>query len=568
MQQPRWCYPAAPRARGDGPEMRLETGEHEICSPSAGMDPREETSLPCWNAAPSRRGDGPPVVFGFDGKPICSPHARGWNRDEPDAVYVPGLLPAPAGMDPTRSAKRARKATAPRACGDVPRASNPVGQDQLPRAAGLDAGPAATPGNLPTASRLRGDGPFVRPALAVSKRCSPLGRGWTLPDARDGRCTALFPPARERTHLLAAAGGPRPLLLARAAGMDPAPSTWPPSTCTLPACAGIDPASTSSGSCAPAAPRPRGDEPSGNFVGARNVPCSSPAPGWTQAGYDGAGDRCLLPARARMNPRPFSTIRRWTAAPAPRPRGDGPWYFEPNAQEIVYFPLAAGWTREGPLARRPGRVLSVGRGTEPTMCGPSNRTAVARRQRGDGPGTGNIGGELNSCSPRAAMDLPRPARSGPSRRCSPPVRMCTRRESGQVDVDRLLPNCVGMDSTRARGVQPDILLPARLGVDLQEGRAHRRGRSAPRPRGWTPCRARRPRRPGLSPHSQGWTQAGRVQPRRPELLPARAGMDPAWRLIRPPTAVAPCPRGKGPRASTMRRSAGRCFPPARVSATL
>lgn len=110
-----------PRARGDGPPRNLPTRTRQNCSPRtrgwihrvdlphqepgllpahAGTAPATGTSRTPRPAAPRARGDGPDATVTDTRGPDCSPRTRGWAP----ARCCPGgpllLLPAHAGTDP------------------------------------------------------------------------------------------------------------------------------------------------------------------------------------------------------------------------------------------------------------------------------------------------------------------------------------------------------------------------------------------------------------------------------------------------------------------------------------
>ncbi len=114
---------AASRARGDGPTSGLVTLWPSSCSPRtrgwtlvgraplqpavllpahAGMDPRSRICSTRWVTAPRARGDGPVDPDPANGSTTCSPRTRGWTLVHHRGAVKAALLPAHAGMDPTR----------------------------------------------------------------------------------------------------------------------------------------------------------------------------------------------------------------------------------------------------------------------------------------------------------------------------------------------------------------------------------------------------------------------------------------------------------------------------------
>ena len=190
----------APRARGDGPNLFVASSRTAPCSPRtrgwtptvahpvkaglllpahAGMDPPPRPALPAWPAAPRARGDGPE------------------HQDHADDGQE--LLPAHAGMDPPGARGPYRRLPAPRARGDGPHGvllqafgdgcsprtrgwtrvqgrHSPI-RPLLPAHAGMDRREAASDPRTRPAPRARGDGPFIRAGIAIRLICSPRMRG-------------------------------------------------------------------------------------------------------------------------------------------------------------------------------------------------------------------------------------------------------------------------------------------------------------------------------------------------------------------------------------------------------
>ena len=71
-------------------------------------------------SAPRPCGDGPKAEVYLYFEHCCSPHPRGWPQADSGHGRVRLLLPAPAGMAPTAANSPARRRTAPRMRGDGP----------------------------------------------------------------------------------------------------------------------------------------------------------------------------------------------------------------------------------------------------------------------------------------------------------------------------------------------------------------------------------------------------------------------------------------------------------------
>ncbi len=268
------------------------TQDHEELLPArAGMVPTRLKILIRMPAAPRTRGDGPHIVVPSTYSRYCSPHARGWSpRVVLDAVQFE-LLPARAGM--------------------VPRKGRP------------DATRTAAP-------RTRGDGPATGRYHSSSTACSPHARGWSL--------RHRVPRGRRRL---------------------------------LPARAGMVPPRCLIGEDRGPAPRTRGDGPNADAPGKLRVRCSPHARGWSPGsrrstnppscspharGWSrqvGPAERPgrLLPARAGMVP---SRPQAWpTGSAAPRSPGDGPSVQGQIDKEADCSSYARGWSQPGHTGSHP-----------------------------------------------------------------------------------------------------------------------------------------------------------------------------------------------------------------------
>ncbi len=192
----------APRTRGDGPNngyIQLgpgvcsphprgwsllvgdKTGEAVLLPAPAGMVPPPKRARRTPPAAPRTRGDGPSLAAKRKHEMGCSPHPRGWSliaaADRLDAL----LLPAPAGMVPSRGSPAAVPLAAPRTRGDGPLCCffPKVSGVLLPAPAGMVLLAAARVPGAFSAPRTRGDGPDMGPLMGTAKTCSPHPRGWS-----------------------------------------------------------------------------------------------------------------------------------------------------------------------------------------------------------------------------------------------------------------------------------------------------------------------------------------------------------------------------------------------------
>ena len=293
-----------PRTRGDGPArvgplyVRVVDSPHprgwtrtnHACRRQAsgfpapaGMDPFPSSGEAGPARIPRTRGDGPAPASASRAGTADSPHPRGWTQTDLPRVAAGAGFPAPAGMDPGRSASSARSARIPRTRGDGPPTFRPcaqssedsphprgwtlvgvivgVGQAGFPAPAGMDPSWATTTTSSPGIPRTRGDGPLGGVGLVGLLRDSPHPRGWTV--------RTLIPPGIR-------SGFPAP------AGMDrPRSTRWPGAAWI---------------------PRTRGDGP-GSVRVVREIGPDSPHPrGWTCDEFGPDGPLQGFPAPAGMDP--------------------------------------------------------------------------------------------------------------------------------------------------------------------------------------------------------------------------------------------------------------------------
>ncbi len=233
----------APRARGDGPSPDHHNNEQGDCSPRtrgwpppprrredsthllpahAGMAPSRIPATRTTSTAPRARGDGPHEGDHRPQQRPCSPRTRGWSPEGPAPRRGGPLLPAHAGMVPPDRPFRRAPTSAPRA---------------------------------------RGDGPVHVRRGRHLHRCSPRTRGWSRRSLRSADDRDL-----------------------------------------LPAHAGMVPSSRSAPARGTAAPRARGDGPKTKKVKVKSKGCSPRTRGWPPAGEWRPPPGALLPAHARMAP--------------------------------------------------------------------------------------------------------------------------------------------------------------------------------------------------------------------------------------------------------------------------
>ncbi len=110
----------SPHARGWPPRSSPPSPSSNLLPARAGMAPSRASALVIGGTAPRTRGDGPVTRVQLSPLWLCSPHARGWPpRRDPDGLDQE-LLPARAGMAPTCTVRPRRTDSAPRTRGDGP----------------------------------------------------------------------------------------------------------------------------------------------------------------------------------------------------------------------------------------------------------------------------------------------------------------------------------------------------------------------------------------------------------------------------------------------------------------
>ncbi len=274
----------APRASGDGPASQDLAVAQTECSPRergwsrgleqvqyrrrvlparAGMVPGSPSPRPRCLCAPRASGDGPRDDTTQCGLESCSPRERGWSRTHHTERRLKRVLPARAGMVPSRPGVYPGSTRAPRASGDGPSngLSGIVNSECSPRERGWSGFARLGVVGVQGAPRASGDGPVAPVRGDWLGTCSPRERGWSrLRDLGYQQITVL--PAR--------------------AGMVPSFSTSP--------------------SAGHRAPRASGDGPEtphgiGDWHG-----CSPRERGWSPTARFARIARPVLPARAGMVP--------------------------------------------------------------------------------------------------------------------------------------------------------------------------------------------------------------------------------------------------------------------------
>ncbi|MBB4785960.1 hypothetical protein BJY27_006921 [Streptomyces rapamycinicus] len=407
----------SPHSRGWSPENDGVPRDERLVPAPAGMAPKAAKAPPSTSTAPCTRGDGP-CEFTYNTLcRYCSPQLRGWSRPEQRQLLGVDLLPASAELVSGRERQQRPDGPAPRTRGDGPAikpafnaiaacSPRPRGwshqhapgdrQLRLLRApAGMVPPRCGAAGPPAPAPRTRGDGLSRVPGEWVARICSPHPRGWSLEQARKKATTALLPvPAGmvpsagsqtcpTSTALRTRGDGPDPAGQSGGnTGCSPHPRGWSRRDLTLdrwrkllPVPAGMVPVEKVQEMFGNAAPRTRGDGPCIPVV-LKVAPNCSPHPRgwsrarlhWNMAGYcsprpqgwshQGAGRKGrpgLLPAPAGMVPRPW--VMSTASSPAPRIRGDGPWWRCSPRSAPACSPHPRGWSRSvgvyGTLCKSP-----------------------------------------------------------------------------------------------------------------------------------------------------------------------------------------------------------------------
>ena len=559
-----------PRARGDGPPQgprrkvgsvdsprsrgwTLRTGasdESAIGFPAlAGMDPMAARDSILSGRIPRARGDGPSMRVPPRSPTMDSPRSRGWTGDAAKTGWLTRGFPALAGMDPTCAGRASSSGRIPRARGDgpsrriaafrssldsprsrgwtPPRDVAALVRDGFPALAGMDLDKtrgAAGSGRIP---RARGDGPRQGSSQPGPRRDSPRSRGWTPTGA----------PTYASEH-------------------------------GFPALAGMDPRVAGTMTCHPRIPRARGDGPPHgcSAVGGRGD--SPRSRGWTAYAPAPAGPLCGFPALAGMDPRGVRSCRR--SRRIPRARGDGPGPGRRVHVHLVDSPRSRGWTPAYLAAVGRDLGFPALAGMDPQSAAAVSGRPRIPRARGDGPVPSRIHSGPKRDSPRSrgwtllfrdgdprTDGFPALAGMDPNRGRSWPPRNRIPRARGDGPPGDLLGDRQVRDSPRSRGwtrgrlgvVVDGAGFPALAGMDPPP--ASRRGATPgiPRARGDGPLAARSASRTiADSPRSRGWTLFQAVRRCPPPGFPALAGMDRVEGGDGVPHLGIPRARGDGPRS--------------------
>ena len=191
----------SPRTRGWSQFLDAEQRHRQVLPAHAGMVPRSPGGSSSCSSAPRARGDGPLDARIHVVANQCSPRTRGWSRTWSWFPFPVPVLPAHAGMVPSRPARTRTPRSAPRARGDGPpldtlphvrHRCSPRTRgwsrgvldphqhaDVLPAHAGMVPSTSSSSGTKRSAPRARGDGPPGNSAAAAPRLCSPRTRGWS-----------------------------------------------------------------------------------------------------------------------------------------------------------------------------------------------------------------------------------------------------------------------------------------------------------------------------------------------------------------------------------------------------
>ncbi len=406
----------------------------------AGMVPSRDSPRAARPAAPHARGDGPNPCDGVKLPRSCSPRTRGWSRDAGERPGPAQLLPTHAGMVPSRSQARRGTTAAPHARGDGPNLADAVvlmaacsprtrGWSHRPRThrphspllpthAGMVPAGCRSGRTARTAPHARGDGPHRTKERYPMPICSPRTRGWSQGPL--GYCTGvgllpthagMVPPGCWYTRAPQAAPharGDGPIASSvpvRLAACSPRTRGWSRSlremrrtSQLLPTHAGMVPRARGRQHHGSPAPHARGDGPAYSSLPPWLQHCSPRTRGWSRPCVRSRRGSALLPTHAGMvpcgEPNPHRT------GPAPHARGDGPWSTTSTTAPIGCSPRTRGWSLGAHLHRRVRLLLPTHAGTVPQSQGICGEKESAPHARGDGPNSSNPSPGPPRCSPR------------------------------------------------------------------------------------------------------------------------------------------------------------------------
>ena len=324
MSANRNVWPCSPRRRGWSRASLMVERRDDVLPAQAGVVPSRRTCVAPSPCAPRAGGGGP--------------------RAPPRTGRRPRVLPAQAGVVPPRTGARQGRARAPRAGGGGPvtalppaeipacsprrrgwsqRSSVPCTQcGVLPAQAGVVPRGGATAEARRRAPRAGGGGPYLVKALWRVAVCSPRRRGWSTSPPRGPRRRSCAPRA--------GGGGPP------SRSVEPASRTcsprrrgWSrqalgarPRAGVLPAQAGVVPGARPAARWSSRAPRAGGGGPVSSFRSAAVAGCSPRRRGWSQADLSDYPFERVLPAQAGVVP--ASSLRCCRRGSAPRAGGGGP----------------------------------------------------------------------------------------------------------------------------------------------------------------------------------------------------------------------------------------------------
>ncbi len=199
----------SPRVRGWSRARAFSGASPSLVPARAGMVPCRTTPCASPTTGPRACGDGPSPGCARAASGGWSPRVRGWPRLSLAEVTTRTLVPARAGMVPTRPGGTSSPLPGPRACGDGPHP-----RDRCP--------------HRPLWPRARGDGPADRAQAQPTCRWSPHARGCSRGRHDGGSGLAWSPRTR---GLPPSADSPRqPQPPTRRRGAPPPKASEPPAT--------------------------------------------------------------------------------------------------------------------------------------------------------------------------------------------------------------------------------------------------------------------------------------------------------------------------------------------------
>ena len=195
-----WC---SPLRRGWSLSRSQGSPRWQVLPAQAGVVPCVSASCARWLRAPRSGGGGPEFALCRVQQPWCSPLRRGWSLRGRLPSPSRGVLPAQAGVVPAVVVASGTMSGAPRSggggplnhhpnalrkeCSPLRRGWSPARQPTLRSSRVLPAQAGVVPSRpriLPPAAcapRSGGGGPIRRLDARLDDACSPLRRGWSLP---------------------------------------------------------------------------------------------------------------------------------------------------------------------------------------------------------------------------------------------------------------------------------------------------------------------------------------------------------------------------------------------------